>query len=353
MLLYAGILLKNIVDFYASNFDCKNYAVAIHKRETLDIKGAIELSKPHSTDSSWTFKVGPLCVQDPIELSHNVSQNLMVPPFTSLQQKFSSALHLLHSIISTEGDSIDINSHFLQLFISTKPASAKKFHIYSIDLQHEQVAAINQHIPAQFSLENKTVKSITAILEKELAFECCCISESDVESFPTTATSDDTLITDATLPSSEAKTGVQRTRSKRPLCDEDLVIVAAKRPRLDDSISSDDSNKSFLSAHEANISSQYLCKSTSNTWTNRRKMRRKVLAMETNAIQVDYSYEPVEFTVTILTDVPSLSDSGMVARVLLVPAQSTNVKCFQTFFAFFKKHLLHYSIEKGINSLQL
>jgi len=325
--------------------------VAIHTRETLDIKEAIELSKPHIGDSSLTFKVGPLCVQDPIELSHNVSQNLMVPPLTNLQQKFSSASHLLHSMLSSESNSADIDLDFLQLFRSTKPPS-KKVHIYSIDLQPQQVAVINQQTPAQLSLENKTVKSIVAILQNDLAFECTCVSESEMESLPTTTNSDN-LVSDVMQPSSETQPEVQRTRLKRPLCDEDLVIVAAKRPRLDDSISCDDSNKSFLSTYEAHISPQYLCKSTSNTWTNLRKMRRKAHAMECSNIQVDYSYEPVEFTVTVLTDVPSLSDSGMAVRILLVPAQSTNVRDFQTFFAFFKKHLLHYSVEQGIDLLQL
>ena len=345
------MLLKHIVDFYSSSFDFKSHTVAIHTRETLDIKEAIELSKPHIGDSSLTFKVGPLCVQDPIELSHNVSQNLMVPPLTNLQQKFSSASHLLHSMLSSESNSADIDLDFLQLFRSTKPPS-KKVHIYSIDLQPQQVAVINQQTPAQLSLENKTVKSIVAILQNDLAFECTCVSESEMESLPTT-TNGDNLVNDVMQPSSETQLEVQRTRLKRPLCDEDLVIVAAKRPRLDDSISCDDSNKSFLSTYEAHISPQYLCKSTSNTWTNRRKIRRKAHAMECSTIRVDYSYEPVEFTVTVLTDVPSLSDSGMAVRILLVPAQSTNVRDFQTFFAFFKKHLLHYSVEQGIDLLQL
>jgi len=191
--------------------------VAIHTREILDIKRAIELSKPHISDSSRTFKVGPLCVQDPIELSHNISQNLTVPPFTSLQQKFLSASHFLHSILSSESSSVDINSDFLQLFKSTKPLS-KKVHIYSVDLQPQQVVVVNQQTPAQLSLENKTVKSIVAILQNELAFECTSVSESEVESLPTTANGGDNLVADVMQ---WTQSEVQHTRLKRPLCDED------------------------------------------------------------------------------------------------------------------------------------
>ena len=65
--------------------------------------------------------------------------------------------------------------------------------------------------------------------------------------------------------------------------------------------------------------------------------------MEISTVPVDYAHEPIEFTVTVLTNIPS--DVETAARVLLVPAQSYDIKNFQNFFAFFKKHLLHYSGE--------
>lgn len=290
------------------------------------------------------FKVGPICIQDPIELSHNVSQNLMLPPFTNLLQKFSSISDLLQTLSSSEtiGDK-STNVDFIQLFKTTKPP-VKKAHFYTIDINSEQASVMSQLVSGQFSSENHTVKLVVAILENKLAFECTCISEDEEMQ---SVSSDNAVVdkamnlTDTTMPpATESKLETQRRGVKRSLCDPELVMAAAKRPRTQDSISSVDSN---LSVGETQISLQYQCKSTNNTWTNRRKMRRKAVGMENKAILVDYSHKPIEFTVTVLTNVPS--DDEIAARILLVPVQSCDLKDFQVFFAFFKKYLLHYSNE--------
>ena len=307
------------------------------------------MSKSHDcSNPTRVYKVGPICIQDPIELiiSHNVSQNLMVPPFTNLLQKFSSVLDLLQTLLSsktTAGDqSTDSNVEFVQLFKTMKPP-IKKVHFYTVDVNSKQASVINQLVPGEFSFENHTAKSVITILEKELAFECTCISEDgEMQSLNLDDTIDKaTGLTDTAMPSiTESKPEAPRRGVKRSLCDPELVMAAAKRPRMQDSISSVDSN---LSDVETQVSLQYQCKSTSNTWTNRRKMRRKVIGMENSTTPVDYSHEPIEFTITVLTNIPS--DDEIAARILMVPTQSCDVKEFQVFFAFFKKHLLHYSIE--------
>ena len=300
------------------------------------------MSRSHNSGNlTRVFKVGPVCVQDPIELNHNVSQNLMIPPFTTLVQKFSAVSDLLQTLLSSDGKSIGSNADFLQLFKTTK-LPVKKTHFYTVDVNSDQVIVINQLVPGQLLFENQTVKSVVTILEKELAFECTCVSEdkgmqsnsSDSTVTDKQTNSDDTIVPLATEPET------QRRGLKRPLCDPELVMAAAKRPRTQDSVSSVDSS---ISESEAQISLQYQCKSTRNTWTNRRKVRRKAASTESSTIQVDYSYEPIEFTLTVLTDIPS--DVGTAARVLLVPTHSCDIKHFQVFFAFFKKHLLHYCIE--------
>lgn len=340
---HVGPLLNHFVSFYSTTFDFKSTAVSIHRSGLLDIKSAIEASKSNPSNSTWVFKVGPACIQDPIELSHNVSQNLMIPPFTNLLKKFSVVSDSLQILLSTEtvgAKCADSNFDFLQLFKSTKPP-IKKAHLYAVDINSEQASVINKLVPGQFLFENQTVKSVVTILEKELAFECACISEDPEIQLNT---SDDAVIHKATditaVPAGEQKPEIQRRGVKRSLCDPEIVLAAAKRPRTQDSISSVDSN---ISEGEAQISMQYQCKSTSNTWTNRRKMRRQAAGMESSTTPVDYAHEPIEFTVTVLTNIPS--DIETVARVLLVPTQSCNIKDFQNFFAFFKKHLLHYSAE--------
>ena len=267
----------------------------------------------------------------------------MIPPFTSLLQKFSAVSDLLETLLSSEAvgsTSIDSNVDFLQLFKNTKP-SIKKTHFYAVDLNFEQASAINKLVPGQPLFENQTVKSVITILESELAFECTCLSE-DGETRSTGSDDDKaTNLTDTVIvPNSENKSESERRGVKRSLCDPELVMAAAKRPRMQDSISSVDSN---VSEGEVQISLQFQCKSTSNTWTNRRKMRRKAAGTESSTIPVDYSHEPIEFIVTVLTNVPG--DVEIAARVLLVPAQSCDIKDFQVFFAFFKKHLLHYTTQ--------
>ena len=349
---HVGALLNHFVSFYSTTFDFKDTSVSIQSSATLDIKSAIEVSKSHSsTNLTRVFKVGPVCIQDPIELSHNVSQNLMIPPFTNLLQKFSAVSDLLQTLLSEAvgSKSIDSNVDFLQMFKNTKP-SIKKTHFYAIDLNFEQASVINKFIPGQLLFENQTMKSVITILEKELAFECTCLSEiEETESIG----SDDAVIDKATnltdtimAPASKPKPEIQRRGVKRSLCDPELVMAAAKRRRMQDSISSVDSS---ISEGEAQISLQYQCKSTSNTWTNRRKMRRKAGGMESSTIPVDYSHEPTEFIVTVLTNVPG--DAEIAARVLLVPTQSCGIKDFQIFFAFLKKHLLHYTTQGKAQSV--
>ena len=122
-----GALLNHFVSFHSTTFDFKDTSISIQSSTTLDIKSAIEVSKSHSsTNLTRVFKVGPVCIQDPIKLSHydNVSQNLMIPPFTSLLQKFSAFSDLLETLLSSEevgSTSVDSNVDFLQLFKNTKP----------------------------------------------------------------------------------------------------------------------------------------------------------------------------------------------------------------------------------------
>ena len=340
---YSGALLNHFVTFYSTTFDFKDTSVSIQSSAILDIKSAIEVSKSHSsTNLTRVFKVGPVCIQDPIELSHNVSQNLMIPPFTNLLQKFSAVSDLMQTLLSSEavgGKSIDSNVDFLQLFKTTKP-SIRKTHFYAVDLNFDQACVINKLMPGQLLFENQTVKSVITILESELAFECTCLSDEEMQSHTGAVIDKATNLTNTIMvPTSEPKPEIQRRGVKRSLCDPELVMAAAKRPRMQDSISSVDS--SISEDGEAQISLQYQCKSTSNTWTNRRKMRRKAAVMQNRP--VDYSHEPIEFTVTVLTNVPG--DVEIAARALLVPTQSCDIKDFQIFFAFFKKHLLHYTTQ--------
>jgi len=269
----------------------------------------------------------------------------MIPPFTNLLQKFSAVSDLLQILLSSESSKgNDSNVDFLQLFKTTKPP-IKKSHFYAIDLNSEQASLITKHVPDQLSFENQTVKSVTSILENELAFECTCISENEEMQLPSLGSVVIDKPTDVIVaPASEPKSEFWNRGVKRSLYDPEMVMAAAKRPRMQDSISSVDSS---VSEGEAQISLQYHCKSTSNTWTNRRKMRRKAASMEKSAVLMDYSHEPIEFTVTVLTNISS--DFEIAARVLLVPRQSCNIKDFQFFFAFFKKHLLYYITQAQSN----
>ena len=343
---FVGALLNHFVSFYSTTFDFKNTSISIQSSTMLDIKSAIEASKSYiSSGSTRVFKVGPVCVQDPVELSHNVSQNLMIPPFTNLLQKFSAVSDLLQILLSSESiNGNDSNVDFLQLFKTTK-LPIKKAHFYAIDLNSEQISVMIKHVPDQFLFENQTVKSVITILENELAFECTCISENEEMQLPSLVGVVIDKATDVIMgPASEPKPEFQNRGVKRSLCDPEMVMAAAKRPRIQDSISSVDSS---VSEGEAQISLQYQCKSTSNTWTKRRKMRRKGASIEKGTILLDFSHEPIEFTVTVLTNISS--DVEIAARVLLVPRQSCNIKNFQFFFAFFKKYLLYYTTQAQLN----
>ena len=87
------------------------------------------------------------------------------------------------------------------------------------------------------------MKSVITILESELAFECTCLSE-DGETQSTGSDNDKaTNLTETVMvPTSESESESERRGVKRSLCDPELVMAAAKRPWMQDSISSIDSN---------------------------------------------------------------------------------------------------------------
>ena len=130
----------------------------------------------------------------------------------------------------------------------------------------------------QILFENQTVKSVVTVATwKRVSFGCTCISKDEEIQL---ASSLDPVINKATNladtvmpPAVELIPETRRRGVKQSLCDPELVMVAPKGPHMQDSISSIDSN---LPEGEAQISLQYQCKSTSNTWTNRRKMCRKL-----------------------------------------------------------------------------
>ena len=99
--LSTGELLQQFFDFYVS-FQFSDHAVTIHTPcgHMTSIQEALDSA--HSNDPAKGFKVGCMCVQDPLELSHNVTKSLNNKTFKTLQHELRRA----HDIMLTEPQSV-------------------------------------------------------------------------------------------------------------------------------------------------------------------------------------------------------------------------------------------------------
>ena len=102
-------LLLHFLQFYSEQFNFSQHVVAIHHApgSTLTIQQVTgspdqEGAPPSQPGKSRRFRAGPLCIQDPFELSHNVAKSFSHGSMTHLKKKLAISRDTLHKQLHLE-----------------------------------------------------------------------------------------------------------------------------------------------------------------------------------------------------------------------------------------------------------
>ena len=210
-----------------------------------------------------TFKPSVFCVQDPFELSHNLTQNVSEETLRSFIQSCQEAYTVLSnsSEENKDGSVITKPSAFIELFSVPVGANqrAKKSY-FSFTIPYLSTTTL-PHTPLE-----QMCKFITNLLNNKLQIIC--------EFYPNPATDD---------PNQSQKLGSLPTENEvadNSMCvdEEDVSLVTSrKRPHEEESFTV----KRIKRDHESgNTTFCFLCKSLQVTWQNRRRQRRLQSANE-------------------------------------------------------------------------
>ena len=109
LILSPAELLLHFFQFYSEQFIFSRHVVAIHHTpgSSLTIQQAIDRSAQERAPTSvpgksmW-FKVGPLCIQDPFDLSHNVAKSFSHGSMAHLRKQFTIARDTLRKQLHLE-----------------------------------------------------------------------------------------------------------------------------------------------------------------------------------------------------------------------------------------------------------
>lgn len=134
MVLSSGELLQHFFDYYIG-FQFSDNAVTIHTQcgHVTSIQEALDSA--HSDPRG--FKVGCMCVQDPLELSHNVTKSLSQKTFKALRHELMRA----HQIMLAEQSVLELLSPAGEEVATSKPVK----NTYTLLLSSEHIKTLFYH----------------------------------------------------------------------------------------------------------------------------------------------------------------------------------------------------------------
>ena len=224
------------------------------------MKASVEESVSQASVTSTIFKPSALCVQDPFELSHNLTQNVSVETLRSFIQSCREAYAILSSNSEqTKDGCVTKSSAFIELFSVPADANERpRKSYYSFTIPYVSSVTV-----PYTSLE-QTCKFITDLLNNKLQIMCEFQPDKQTdECMPTQEQTSENEIGDNSMCIDEDAA-----------TNEDFSLTSRKRPHAEES-SNDLGVKRIKSNYESgNTTFTFLCKATQITWQNRRRQRR-------------------------------------------------------------------------------
>ncbi|XP_028405404.1 speckle targeted PIP5K1A-regulated poly(A) polymerase-like [Dendronephthya gigantea] len=258
-----GTLLKGLFDYYGT-FDYENDAITIQNGvDQRVLKVGIKESLPQSAVNATLFKLSAVCVQDPLELSHNLTQHVPGETLRTFIQYCREAHRSLSSDSQLTTDDITKASGFIKLFslpTDSNQKASKSFYPFTIPCVRSETFSCS-------SLE-QTCKFVVNLLNSELKIASEFQPDMGCTPAPNTVLNPESMTDENALDSN--------------MCmDEDTAISegllstsSRKRPHRAEN-SNDTSAKRMKSCDESgNTAFSFLCKASQITWQNRRRERR-------------------------------------------------------------------------------
>ena len=224
------------------------------------------------------FKISPMCVQDPFELMHNLTQNITVSTLKHIIELMKTA-HRICTDLNDSGDNPSNNTNklldLLTVCRSSKKRKSSHCHSFFVEYQDISLQALTGSLNAKLTTPWEIFLFVTDSLEREFGFKCekkLCDSEKD---------SDLSQVTQP-VKMSQACHSLQGTPAER--CTDNGKDSDANKER-DHARKSEQNNKIA-----DNLSA--ICTAFENTWTHCRKERRK--SFQSQRLQKNEKGETVE-----------------------------------------------------------
>ena len=391
---FTGELLLHFFHFYSNIFDFSNDVVAIHapSNQQLSITEAVDMSSAHAPsnlpDKLLTMKVGCVCVQDPIELSHNVTKSLNHRTLSVLKGELTRAYQIMQELHSPSAIDTIRSLGILSLFSSSdcvhkQPKTSDILHftltnICSLLSKVPVLSPLVETLP-QLDLQSQytinklhlvVLRALVCILETDLGFNC--LSQQpyvDMSPLLTTSTSlapvmqeDNNSNMTSIIVGTSLQTEVISDRKRQRSDDDEIPSISLEIEDINDFKKS----KAQSSIGPISILEQYCCMDNgssfpsvvqctafTNSWTHRRKWKRQLVnnpAVTTNDLtSLPSNSTPIlQFNLSIANPsaLTSAERGGIkheetVVRILVkVSDEDKSEDEFPNFFAFFKKLIL-------------
>ena len=224
------------------------------------------------------FKISPMCVQDPFELVHNLTQNITISTLKHIVELMKTA-HRICTELNDSGDNPSNSTNklldLLTVCRSSKKRKSSHCHSFFVEYQDISLQASTGSHNAKLTTPREIFLFITDSLDREFGFKCekkLCDSEKDSDSSQTTQP----------VKMSQASHSLQGTPAE--CCTENGKDSGANEER-DPTRKSDQSDKI-----EDNLSA--MCTAFKNTWTHSRRERRK--SLQSQRLQKNEKSESVE-----------------------------------------------------------
>jgi len=231
------------------------------QQKVLPSSGIASSQSGSASSKGIEFKISPICVQDPFELVHNLTQNITVSALKHIIELMKTA----HRICTKLNDSGGNNTNKLLDLLTVCQSSKKRknSHCHSFFVEYQEginVQAFAGSCNAKLTTPREIFLLITDSLEREFGFKCemkLCDSEKDSNTLPV-------KVSGACHSLEDAPAGLCTDNGKNS--DANKERDQARKSNKNDKI-------------EDNLSA--ICTAFENTWTHCRRERRKSLQPQT------------------------------------------------------------------------
>ena len=256
--------------YYGTTFDYVNEVIAIQRDINQHVvkPGITTESVSRVSVKSATFKPSVLCVQDPLELSHNLTQNVSEETLENFIQSCRKAFTILSNKSEQTNDTrATKTSPFMELFTITVDTNQRSRKSYSFTIPYVSSTTLS-YTPLQ-----QTGKFIADLLSNHLQMSCEFQPGTDEYS-----TAEDAIPKDEILTKSETGDDGMCVDEDTAIDNKDIFGISRKRTHEEKHCNGLAAKRMKTDNQNEMTSLAFLCAAKQITWQNRRRQRRQQTA---------------------------------------------------------------------------